>query len=106
MTSKQANKATMMPKAKAKSQIQGRKMGKEDLDASLVEEMAQWDAVTEEEEWQLDEVLLREGEPTRQECLEADVQSLQTRLLNMEDMLQQVVSHIQATASKKTSAAK
>jgi len=91
--------------AKAKAKLPARKATKADMDPETLAEIEQWEALEamgleEEESWDLQEVLLREGEPTRQECLEADVQSLQTRLLNMENMLQQVVSHIQATASE------
>lgn len=94
-------------KAKAKSQFPPRKIGKEDMDAVTQEEIAQWEAlealgIEEEQDWDVQSELVRDGEPTRQDCLEADVQSLQTRLLHMETMLQQVVSHIQASASKST----
>eukprot|EP00434_Breviolum_minutum_P004170 symbB.v1.2.003675.t1/scaffold175.1/size369221/31 len=101
--SKGMNKSVGYVKAKAKAKAPSRKAGPEDLDAETREEIAQLEAMEEfgieAEEWDLEEVLVREGEPSRQECLEADVKCLETRLLSMENMLQQVVSHIQKTAS-------
>ena len=103
----EVNKTKGYAKAKIKAKSQIQKPTRADMDAATREELEQWEAMEalgiEEEEWGLEEILVREGEPTKQECLEADVQSLQTRLLHMENMLQQVVSHIQASASEDAS---
>lgn len=103
MKNKPMPKSLMQSKSKAKPGNKGYQMSMEDMDKETREEIeeierAQWEALETGEDWDLHE-MLRAGEPTRQDCLEADVQCLQTRLLSMENMLQQVVNHIQATAS-------
>ena len=83
MKNKPMPKSLMQSKSKAKPGNKGYQMSMEDMDKETREEIeeierAQWEALETGEDWDLHE-MLRAGEPTRQDCLEADVQCLQNQ---------------------------
>lgn len=99
VTSENLTKEKMVPKAKAKMGAKTKGSGMQSYTPAFDMESEEKDEFEMFQEWELEQQL----DGLTVTTIQADVLSLQDRMSNMENMLQQVLSHLQPKAAESSS---